>query len=180
VVLLPARTTDDRLFANHAVGLCVVVFAAVPEVHVQDEQFDRAEATRRPSGCLLDELRTNVRDAVPAVVFTSPELAAVGTTRLEYMYGTCTCRTVQMADVPRGKAVKNTDVLVRFVKHRETDEVVGVHMVGWRAADMIIEARLAVKFGLVVDDIIDTIHRFHTFSEAFEHACQAFHRIPRR
>lgn len=117
-------------------------------------------------------------DAVPAVVFTSPEVAAVGTTELEYMdeHGTCSCRTVQMADVPRAKAVENTDGLVQVVKHHETDEIVGVHMVGPRAADMIMEATLAVRFGLTVDDIIDTVHPFPTFSEAFKHACQAFRR----
>ncbi|MDS0478283.1 mercury(II) reductase [Natrinema sp. 1APR25-10V2] len=116
--------------------------------------------------------------AVPAVVFTSPEVAAVGTTELEYMdeHGTCSCRTVQMEDVPRAKAVKNTDGLVQVVKHHETDEIVGVHMVGPRAADMIMEATLAVKFGLTIDDIIDTVHPFPTFSEAFKHACQAFRR----
>ena len=117
-------------------------------------------------------------DAVPAVVFTSPEVAAVGTTELEYMdeHGTCSCRTVQMADVPRAKAVRNTDGLVQVVKHHETDEIVGVHMVGPRAADMIMEATLAVNFGLTVDDIIDTVHPFPTFSEAFKQACQAFRR----
>jgi mercuric reductase len=117
-------------------------------------------------------------EAVPAVVFTSPEVAAVGTTELEYMddHGTCTCRTVQMEDVPRAKTVENTDGLVQVVKHHETDEIVGVHMVGPRAADMIMEATLAVKFGLTVDDIIDTVHPFPTFSEAFKQACQAFRR----
>jgi len=117
-------------------------------------------------------------DAVPAVVFTSPEVAAVGTTELEYTdeHGTCSCRTVRMEDVPRSKAVKNTDGLVQVVKHHETDAIVGVHMVGSRAADMIMEATLAVKFGLTVDDIIDTVHPFPTFSEAFKQACQAFRR----
>ena len=117
-------------------------------------------------------------DAVPAVVFTSPEVAVVGTTEREYMdeHGTCSCRTVQMEDVPRAKAVKNTDGLVQVVKHHETDGIVGVHMVGPRAADMIMEATLAVNFGLTVDDIINTVHPFPTFSEAFKHACQAFRR----
>ncbi|QAU11919.1 mercury(II) reductase [Halorubrum sp. BOL3-1] len=117
-------------------------------------------------------------DAVPAVVFTTPEVAAVGTTELESVdeHGTCSCRTVQMEDVPRAKAVKNTDGLVRVVKHHETDEIVGVHMIGPRAADTIMEATLAVKLGLTVDDIIDTVHPFPTFSEAFKHACQAFRR----
>jgi len=117
-------------------------------------------------------------DTVPAVVFTSPEVATVGTTELEYMeeHGTCSCQTVQMENVPRAKAVANTDGLVQVVRHHETDEIVGVHMVGPRAADMIMEATLAVKFDLTVDDIIDTVHPFPTFSEALKHACQAFRR----
>ena len=117
-------------------------------------------------------------DSVPAVVFTSPEVAAVGTTEREYAdeHGTCSCRTVRMEDVPRARVVANADGLVKVVKHHETDEIVGVHMVGPRAADMISEATLAVKFGLTVDDIIDTVHAFPTFSEAFKHACQAFRR----
>jgi mercuric reductase len=125
-----------------------------------------------------DEGATIDYHAVPKVVFTSPEVAAVGTTELEYMdeHGTCTCRTVEMEDVPKAKAVEDTRGLVQVVKHHETDEIVGVHMVGPRAADMIPEATLAVKFGLTVDDIIDTIHPFPTFSEAFKHACQAFRR----
>lgn len=117
-------------------------------------------------------------NAVPKVVFTSPEVATVGTTELEYMaeHGTCTCRTVDMEDVPKAKAVEDTRGLLQVVKHHETDEIVGVHMVALRAADMIPEATLAVKFGLTIDDIIDTIHPFPTFSEAFKHACQAFRR----
>ena len=70
--------------------------------------------------------------AVPKVVFTRPEVAAVGTTELEYMdeHGTCTCRTIEMEDVPKAKAVEDTRGLVQVVKHHETDEIVGVHMVG--------------------------------------------------
>ena len=125
-----------------------------------------------------NEGKTINYNAVPKVVFTSPEVAAVGITEAEYMdeYGTCECRTVDMADVPKVRAVEDTRGLLQVVKHHETDEIVGVHMVGPRAADMVPEATLAVKFGLTVDDIIDTIHPFPTFSEAFKHACQGFRR----
>ncbi|MBX0298118.1 mercury(II) reductase [Haloarcula nitratireducens] len=125
-----------------------------------------------------DESATIDYHAVPKVVFTSPEVAAVGMTELDYMdeHDTCTCRTVEMEDIPKAKAVEDTRGLVQVVKHHETDEIVGVHMAGPRAGDMIPEATLAVKFGLTVDDIIDTIHPFPAFSEAFKHACQAFRR----
>ena len=125
-----------------------------------------------------NEEKTIDYNAVPKVVFTSPEVAAVGTTESEYMAenGTCACRTIDMDEVPKAKAVEDTRGLLQVIKHHETNEIVGVHMVGPRAADMISEATLAVKFGLTVDDIIDTIHPFPTFSEAFKHACQAFRR----
>lgn len=125
-----------------------------------------------------DERKTINYNTVPKVVFTSPEVAAVGMTEREYMdeHGTCSCRTIDMADVPKARAVEDIRGHLQVVKHHETDEIVGVHMVGPRAADMISEATLAVTFGLTVDDIIDTIHPFPTFSEAFKHACQAFRR----
>lgn len=125
-----------------------------------------------------DEHNEIAYNAVPKVVYTSPEVASVGITEPEYMdeHGICTCRTVEMADVPKAKAVEDTRGFVQVVKHHETDEIVGVHMVGPRAADMIPEATLAVKFGLTIDDIIDTIHPFPTLSEALKHACQAFRR----
>ena len=117
-------------------------------------------------------------NAAPKVVYTDSEVASVGITEPEYMaeHGTCTCSAVKMEDVPKAKTVEDTRGLIQVVKHHETDEIVGVHMVGPRVADMISEATLVVKFGLTIDDIIDTIHPFPTFSETFKHACQAFRR----
>jgi len=177
-------TNPDIYAAGDVIGEPELETVAAKEGnHVVKNAFDSAgrSSAGRSSGQGQredDEGATIDYEAVPAVVFTSPEVAAVGTTELEYTdeHGTCSCRTVQMADVPRAKAVENTDGLVHVVKHHETDEIVGVHIVGPRAADMITEATLAVKFGLTVDDIIDTVHPFPTFSEAFKQACQAFRR----
>ena len=54
---------DDRLLADNTLCFVVVVLASVPEVHVQDEQFDRTETASRPPGRLLNELGANVVDA---------------------------------------------------------------------------------------------------------------------
>ncbi|MFB6345850.1 MAG: mercury(II) reductase [bacterium] len=123
-----------------------------------------------------NEHRTINYKAIPKVIYTRPEIASVGVTELEYMdeHGTCSCRTVQLGEVPRALAVKDTRGFLQVVKHHGTDEIMGVHMVSRRAGDIIPEATLAVKHGLTVDDIIDTVHPFPTFSEAFKHACQAF------
>ena len=65
---------------------------------------------------------------------TDSEVAAIGTTELEYMdeHGTCSCRTSQMKDDSRAKAVENTNGLVQMIEHHETDVIAGVHMVGPR------------------------------------------------
>ncbi|PSP79133.1 mercury(II) reductase [Halobacteriales archaeon QS_1_68_20] len=117
-------------------------------------------------------------DAVPSVVFTSPEVASVGRTESEYAreHGTCSCRTVELDSLPRARAAGKTRGFLQVVKHHETDEIVGVHAVSPRAGDVIPAAALAVKYGLTVDDVIDTVHPFPTYGEAFKRACQAFRR----
>ncbi|MFB6127814.1 MAG: mercury(II) reductase [Halolamina sp.] len=174
-------TNPDVYAAGDCVGEPMLETVAAKEGHhAVKNAFDAAPVNGgRESGGESGPATVDY-DAVPEVVFTSPEVAAVGVTEREYMaeHGTCSCRTVEMEDVPRAQAVEDTRGLVQVVKHHETDELVGVHMVGPRAADMISEATLAVKFGLTVDDVIDTIHPFPTFSEAFKHACQAFYRDP--
>lgn len=160
------RTTNPDVYAaGDCIGEPMLETVAAKRVHAVKNAFGNEGAT-------IDYY------AVPTVVFTSPEVAAVGTTELEYVdeHGTCSCRSVEMADVPKAKAVKDTRGLLQVVKHRETDEIVGVHVVAPQAADMIPAATLAMKFGLTVDDVIDTVHSFPTFSEALKHACQAFRR----
>lgn len=116
--------------------------------------------------------------SVPSAVFTDPEAAGVGMTEAQYVaaYGTCNCRTVSLDRVPRAVAVKDTRGLVKMVAHHETGRVMGVHVLAPCASEMIHEATLAVKLGLTVDDLIDTIHVFPSYSEAIKMAAQAFRR----
>jgi mercuric reductase len=117
-------------------------------------------------------------DSIPAAVFTNPQVATVGLTEEEEMrrFGACSCRTVEVARIPKAKAIKETRGLIKMVAHPETSRVLGVHMVAPNAADLIHEAVLAVRFGLTVDDIIDTVHVFPTLSEGIKLAAQAFTR----
>lgn len=116
--------------------------------------------------------------SVPSAVFTDPEAASVGLTEEQYMavHGTCNCRTVPLDRVPRAVAVRDTRGLVKMVAHHETGQVMGVHILAPSASEMIHEATLAVKMGLTVDDLIDTVHVFPTYSEAIKMAAQAFRR----
>jgi mercuric reductase len=117
-------------------------------------------------------------DAIPSAVFTNPQVATVGLTEEEEMrrFNACACRTVEVARIPKAKAIKETRGLIKMVIHPETSKVLGVHMVAPNAAELIHEATLAVKFGLTVDDVIDTVHVFPTLSEGIKLAAQAFTR----
>lgn len=130
------------------------------------------------SNALEGARKTINYEHVPAAVFTNPQVATVGLTEEQEMerLGACSCRTVEVARIPRAQAVKETRGLIKMVVHPETSVVLGVHMVAPMAADLIHEAALAVKFGLTVDDIIDTVHVFPTFSEGIKLAAQAFTR----
>ncbi len=91
-------------------------------------------------------------------------------------YNVCLCRTIDIAQVPKAMAIKETRGLVKMTIHPETQAIAGVHMVAPMAADLIHEAVLAVKFKLTIDDIVDTVHVFPTMSEAIKRVAQSFKR----
>jgi mercuric reductase len=122
--------------------------------------------------------RTLNYDHLPSAVFTNPQVASVGITEDEEMerFNACSCRTVYMDVVPKALAVKEDRGVFKMVIHPRSSKVLGVHIVSPHAADLIHEATLAVKFGLTIDDIIDTVHVFPTLSEGIKRVAQAFTR----
>lgn len=119
---------------------------------------------------------------IPYAVFTSPQVAAVGMKESEYMlqYGTCNCRMVRMDRVPKAKAIKQTKGLIFMVIGHEDKKIKGVHILSELASEIIHEATLAIRQGLTIDEIIDMVHIFPTFSEAIKIAAQAFKHDPKR
>ena len=117
-------------------------------------------------------------DEVPHAVFTDPEVASVGITEEEEMrrFNACSCRTIYMDAVPKAAAIKEDRGVFKMVIHPDSSKVLGVHIVAPHAADLIHEATMAVKFGLTIDDIIDTVHVFPTLSEGIKRVAQAFTR----
>lgn len=112
----------------------------------------------------------------PSVVFTNPQVARIGYTEPEYseMTKACACRTISMELLPKAQIMKDTRGVIKMVLDPRTLKVVGVHIVSPLAAEMIHEATLAIKFGLTVDDIIDTVHVFPTMSEAIKLVALSF------
>jgi len=130
------------------------------------------------SNALEGTKKTIDYDSVPKAVFTDPQVASVGLTEEEYMsrYNVCACRTIEIAQVPKAMAIKETRGKVKMAIDPKTEAVAGVHMVAPMAADLIHEATLAVKYKLTIDDIVDTVHVFPTMSEAIKRVAQSFKR----
>jgi len=113
---------------------------------------------------------------VPKAVFTSPQVATVGLTDREANERgyKCACRTVEMSKVPKAITIRETRGLVKMVAENQTGRILGVHILGDNAADIIHEGVLAVKYRLTVDDIIDTVHVFPTMAESIKLAATSF------
>jgi mercuric reductase len=115
---------------------------------------------------------------VPSAVFTDPQVASVGWREAEARARGVRVRAevLPMAMVPKALAIRDTRGLVKMVVDDETGRILGVHWVAPLAADLIHEATLAVRFGLTVRDVADTIHVYPTLSEALKLVAQAFTR----
>lgn len=129
---------------------------------------------------LMDEHRHKKIDrrAIPRAIFTDPEVASVGLTpeqaRQQGYQVRANCLSLE--HVPKAAAIRDTRGLVKMVIDAKTRRILGVHLIAHRGADLIHEAALAVKFGLTVEDLIETIHVYPTMSEAIRMAAQAFAR----
>jgi dihydrolipoamide dehydrogenase len=113
--------------------------------------------------------------AIPSVVYTWPELAAVGRTEQECRDAGLDVRTGSFPFLANGRAraAGERDGLVKIVADARTDRVLGVHVLGPRASDLIAEGVLAMEFGSSAEDIARTSHAHPTFSEAVREAALA-------
>jgi len=136
------------------------------------------EGALAAENALTVPVRTLSYDHIPHAVFTNPQVASVGLTEAEEMrrFNACSCRTITMDAVPKAQAIKEDRGLFKMVVHPRSGKILGVHIVAPNAADLIHEATLAVKFGLTVDDLIDTVHVFPTLSEGIKRVAQSFTR----
>ncbi len=114
--------------------------------------------------------------AIPRAVFTDPEVGSVGLTEAEAEAQgiDCRCQTLDLSYVPKAAAVRDTRGVVNMVIERESHKILGVHLIAPRGADIIHEAALAVRFGLTIEDLIETIHVYPTMSEAIRMVAQMF------
>jgi dihydrolipoamide dehydrogenase len=112
---------------------------------------------------------------IPNVVYTWPEVAGVGYTERElkekgtaYKVGSFPFRALG-----RSRASGDIDGMVKVLADQATDEILGVHIIGARAADLIAEGVVAMEFRASAEDIARISHAHPTYTEAIKEACLA-------
>lgn len=119
---------------------------------------------------------------VPNVIYTSPEVASVGKTEQELKQ---TSTPYNMGTFPflangRAKSLGLTEGIVKVLSHKETDKLLGVHILGPRAGDLISEAIVAMEFGGSSEDLARSFHAHPTLSEALREAALAVNKRARQ
>jgi dihydrolipoamide dehydrogenase len=114
-------------------------------------------------------------DAIPAVVYTWPEVASVGKTEEELTAAAVSYRVGKFPFTanPRARANGDTEGFVKILAETTSDRVLGVHTIGPDAGTLIAEAALAIEFGASAEDIGRTCHAHPTLSEAVKEAALA-------
>ena len=114
-------------------------------------------------------------DAIPAVAYTHPEIASVGKTEEQLKEAGIEYRKGKFPFLANGraKALNQTDGFVKILAHKETDRVLGVHIIGPRAGDLIAEAAVAIEFGASSEDIARSSHAHPTLAEVVKEAAFA-------
>ena len=112
---------------------------------------------------------------IPNIVYTQPEVAGVGYTEEELVKEG---RSIKTGSFPfkanaRAKISMDTDGFIKVIADKNTDEILGVHMIGPRIADSYTEAVVAMEFRASAEDVARMSHGHPTFSESFKEACLA-------
>ena len=121
-------------------------------------------------------------ETVPSVIYTHPEVASVGKTeeqlkeqKREYIAG-----SFPFLANGRAKALNDTEGFVKILADKKTDKILGVHIIGPRAGDLIAEAVIAMEFHSSAEDLARSFHAHPTLSEALREASLAVHKRARQ
>jgi dihydrolipoamide dehydrogenase len=114
-------------------------------------------------------------DVIPGVVYTSPEVAVVGKSEEELKAAGVAYNVGKFPFTVNGRAraMRHTDGFVKILADAATDRVLGVHIVGFGAGEMIHEAAVLMEFGGSAEDLARTCHAHPTMSEAVKEAAMA-------
>jgi dihydrolipoamide dehydrogenase len=113
--------------------------------------------------------------AIPSVMYTYPEVAWVGQNEQELKKEGVNYKTGTFPFSANSRAKTNleTDGMVKFLADAETDRILGIHIIGPNAGEMIAEGGLALEYGASTEDVARTCHAHPTLAEAFKEAAMA-------
>ena len=111
-------------------------------------------------------------NVIPGVIYTSPEVAYVGKTEEQLKTNNINYKVGKFSFMAnsRAKAINEPEGFVKILADTKTDKVLGVHIIGPHAGEMIAEMSVAMEFGASSEDIARTCHAHPTFSEAIKEA----------
>jgi dihydrolipoamide dehydrogenase len=114
-------------------------------------------------------------DIIPGVIYTFPEVATVGRTEEELKAAGVAYKVGKFPFTANGRAKANqtTDGFVKILADAETDRVLGVHIIGADASEMIAEPSVLMEFGGSAEDLARTCHAHPTLTEAVKEAAMA-------
>ncbi|HEV8715588.1 MAG TPA: FAD-dependent oxidoreductase [Candidatus Binatia bacterium] len=159
------RTTNPDIFAaGNCIGNPMYVYVAA---YAGGLAADNALAQ---AGRLYDLL------PLPRVTFTDPQIASVGLTEAQAKAHGKTVKTaiLPLTEVPRAGAARNTKGLIKLVAEEESGKLLGAHILAAEAGEVIQEATLAIRFGLRVQDLVETFHPYLTMAEGLKLAALTF------
>jgi len=114
-------------------------------------------------------------DTIPGVIYTYPEVASVGKTEEELKTAGVSYKKGFFPFMANSRAKTNNDFegFVKILADKDTDKILGIHIIGPNAGEMISEGVLGMEYGAAAEDIARTCHAHPTLSEAFKEACMA-------
>ena len=114
-------------------------------------------------------------DVIPGVVYTAPEVATVGKTEEQLKENQVAYKIGKFPFIAnsRAKTINETEGFIKILADNKTDKILGVHMIGPHAGELIAEMSLAMEFGASAEDVARTCHAHPTFSEAIKEAALA-------
>lgn len=118
--------------------------------------------------------------SLPRITFTNPTIASAGLTeaQAEEEGIDCTCRTLDLDQVPRALVSRSTRGLVKLVAERDSDRIIGVHILGDGAGDVILAGVYAIQAGMTITDLADAWNPYLTLGEAVHLTALSFTRDP--
>ncbi|HUR20610.1 MAG TPA: dihydrolipoyl dehydrogenase [Vicinamibacterales bacterium] len=169
----------DALFRTSVPGISAVgdVITMGTGAHPQLAHLSSAEGIVLAERIAGHDVKPINYDHVPGCTYCDPEIGSIGLTEAEALARGFEVRvgTFPFGVLGRAKIANETEGFVKIVADKKYDEILGVHMIGPRATELVAEAGVALRLECTVEELIRTIHAHPTMSEAVGEAAHAVH-----